>query len=55
MVVLDGCITNNTPIFEDGKRRQLVLRLFEVEYPFRLLVSPRDTCIDALVIRWLIY
>ena len=28
-----------------------VLRLFEVEYPYRLLVNPVDTCIDALVLR----
>jgi hypothetical protein len=28
--VLDGGVTNNTPIFDDGVRRQLVLRLSEV-------------------------
>ena len=49
--VLDGGITNNTPVFTDGIRRQLVFRLFDVEYPWRLLVSARDSCIDALVLR----
>ena len=49
--VLDGGITNNTPVFTDGVRRQLVFRLFDVEYPWRLLVSARDSCIDALVLR----
>lgn len=50
-VVVDGGLTNNCPVFPDGIRRQLVFRLYEVEYPFRLLVNARDTCIDALVIR----
>jgi hypothetical protein len=49
--VLDGGITNNTPVFMDGCRRQLVFRLTDVEYPFRLLVNARDSCIDALVVR----
>lgn len=34
---MDGGITNNTPIFTDGVNRQLVFRLFDVEYPWRLL------------------
>jgi hypothetical protein len=38
--VCDGGLTNNCPVFPDGLRRQLVFRLFEVEYPFRLLVNP---------------
>lgn len=49
--VCDGGFTNNCPIFVDGSRRQLVFRLFEVEYPWRLLVNPQDTCIDVLVLR----
>jgi hypothetical protein len=49
--VLDGGLTNNCPIFEDGKRRQLVFRLSEVEYPFRLLVNPNDTAIELLAVR----
>lgn len=50
-IALDGGILNNTPVFTDGVRRQLVFRLTEVEYPNRLLVNARDSCIDALVVR----
>lgn len=49
--VCDGGIFNNTPVFPDGIRRQLVFRLVEVEYPFRLMVKALDTCIDVLVLR----
>jgi hypothetical protein len=49
--VCDGGIYNNTPIFPDGVRRQLVFRLSEVEYPFRMMVKAIDTCIDVLVLR----
>jgi predicted acylesterase/phospholipase RssA len=31
---LDGGLTNNTPIFHDGVRRQLVFRLSEVRHKF---------------------
>ena len=48
---MDGCLTNNTPVFADGTRRQLVFRLFDVEYPWRLLINPVDSCIEALVVR----
>jgi len=48
---LDGGITNNTPVFPDGERRQLVFRLYEVEYPWRQMLTPIDTCIETLVIR----
>lgn len=51
MKVIDGGLTNNTPVFPDGVRRQLVFRLSQIEYPWRLLINPVDTCIDALVIR----
>lgn len=37
--VIDGGLTNNIPVFTDGVRRQLVFRLFDVEYPWRLLVN----------------
>lgn len=50
-IVCDGGVTNNCPIFPDGQRRQLVFRLFEVEYPWRLLINPLDSCIDVLVLR----
>ena len=48
---MDGCLTNNTPVFADGTRRQLVFRLFDVEYPWRLLINPVDSCIEALILR----
>jgi len=51
MLVCDGGVTNNTPVFADGIRRQLVFRLYEVEYPYRMLINPVDTCIDLLVLR----
>ena len=49
--MLDGGLSNNCPFFTDGERRQIVFRLTEVEYPFRLMVSPTDSCIEALVVR----
>ena len=51
MWVCDGGFTNNTPIFEDGVRRQLVFKLYDVEYPWRLLTTASDSCIEALVLR----
>ncbi len=41
MWVLDGGITNNTPIFPDNLRRQLVFRLSDVFYPVKLLINAR--------------
>ena len=49
--VIDGGLTLNTPIFEDGQRRQIVVRLSRWSYPFRLLVTPVDRCIEAFVVR----
>jgi hypothetical protein len=43
MYCIDGGIYNNCPIFQDGARRQLVFRLSEVEYPFRLMVNALGT------------
>ena len=48
---LDGGLTNNTPVFPNGERRQLVFRLYEVEYPWRQMLTPIDTCIETLVLR----
>ena len=45
--VMDGCLSNNTPVFTDGLRRQLVFRLFDVEYPWRLLTNAADSCIEG--------
>ena len=51
MWCLDGGITNNTPIFPDGNNRQLVFRLYEVEYPWRGILQAVDTCIETLTLR----
>ena len=51
MLAADGCFSNNTPVFTDGVRRQLVFRLWDIEYPFRLLINPADSCIESLVLR----
>jgi predicted acylesterase/phospholipase RssA len=32
MKVVDGGLTNNTPVFRDGARRQLIFRLSQVRY-----------------------
>lgn len=47
----DGGLTNNCPVFPDSPRRQLIFRLSQIEYPWTYVISPRDSCIDALVIR----
>lgn len=39
MYVLDGGITNNTPVFPELPRRTLVFRLTDIFYPGQLLVS----------------
>lgn len=51
MCVLDGGITNNTPVFADTLRRQLVFRLSDVFYPTKFLINPGDLCIESLVVR----
>lgn len=43
MWVLDGGVTNNTPVFPDHVRRQLVFRLGDVFYPFKFLINPHGT------------
>jgi hypothetical protein len=40
MWVVDGGVTNNTPVFTDNLHRQLVFRLSDVFYPTKFLVSP---------------
>ena len=49
--VVDGGMTDNTPVFKDQLRRQLVLRTSSVTYPFRCVMRPTDICIEALVVR----
>jgi predicted acylesterase/phospholipase RssA len=50
--VVDGGLTRNTPIFTDGKsQRQLIVRLSNVQYPWRLLTTPNDRCVEAFVLR----
>ncbi len=51
MPALDGGLTNNCPVFQDPVRRQLIFRLSQIEYPWTYVISPKDSCIDALVIR----
>ena len=46
--MVDGGLTNNIPLFTDGVRRQLVFRLFDVEYPWRLLVNAQGEAIIIL-------
>ena len=36
MRVLDGGITDNTPLFKDGKRRQMVFQLTDIAYPMTM-------------------
>jgi Patatin-like phospholipase len=48
--VLDGGLTNNIPVFTDGVRRQLVFRLFDVEYPWRLLINAQGTILTTSII-----
>ena len=50
MRVVDGGLTNNTPCFTDGKRRQIVLRLEHVPYDWRAFMMPCDPCIEALAL-----
>jgi hypothetical protein len=47
-LVCDGGLTNNCPIFPDGSHRQLVFRLYEVEYPYRLLVNARGNILASV-------
>eukprot|EP01032_Pedospumella_encystans_P020140 gene20140-22889_t len=51
MWCIDGGVTNNTPVFPDHVRRQLVFRLGDVFYPARYLINPQDLCIESLVVR----
>ena len=46
--VLDGGLTNNIPLFTDGVRRQLVFRLFDVEYPWRLLINAQGISMSVI-------
>lgn len=50
MWVVDGGITNNIPVFTDNKRRQIVFRLSDVFYPFRLLINPHGMIICLYLI-----
>jgi hypothetical protein len=48
--VVDGGLTNNTPCFVDGARRQIVIRLEHVLMDWRAIASPIDPCIEALAL-----
>ena len=47
MRVLDGGVTDNTPVFKDGKRRQIVFQLTDIAYPMTLSLrwAARNTCL----------
>jgi hypothetical protein len=49
MWVIDGGVTDNTPIFKDLPHRVLVFRLSDVFYPFKLLVHPKGTSLPLLL------
>ena len=56
--VLDGGLTNNLPVFTDGRRPQIVVHLSNVHYPgsgflsyFFPNLDLQDTCIEALAVR----
>lgn len=49
MWVLDGGITNNTPIFTDYKRRQLVFRLGDVLYPVKSVLKAQGENVLCVV------
>ena len=40
-LVADGSFTNDLPVFKDNIRRQLVFRLNEVDYSYRLVALPQ--------------
>ena len=50
MRVIDGGLTNNTPTFGDGARRQLVIRLEHVPYDLFATAFPSDPCIESLAL-----
>jgi len=50
-LVVDGGILNNVPVFRDGTRPQIVLRLSSVPYPSLESFAPVDICIEALILR----
>jgi hypothetical protein len=49
MWVVDGGATNNTPVFPDHIRRQLVFRLGDVLYPLRFWINPNGELTLAVV------
>lgn len=49
MWVIDGGVTNNTPVFLDHVRRQLVFRLSDVFYPTHLLINPNGECLTHIL------
>jgi hypothetical protein len=50
-LVADGSLTNDLPIFKDGKRRQLVFQLGALDYSLKHIVTCSDDCIEVLVLR----
>ncbi len=54
MRVLDGGITDNTPVFKDNKRRQIVFQLTEIAYPFSMSLRYRFWCDRGVAALWLL-
>lgn len=46
----DGLFTDNTPVFSDNARPQLIFDLGRVQYSLAALVKPSDPCIEALAV-----
>jgi len=50
-LVADGSLTNDLPIFQDRKRRQLVFQLGALDYSLKHIITCSDDCIEVLVLR----
>lgn len=48
---LDGCFTNYIPLFHDGERRQLIVRLDRIPYSWRAIFTPFSNLALPLVIK----
>lgn len=46
--VIDGGVTNNSPVFQDSLHRQLVFRLTEVDYSWWLMTNPQGNIYDCI-------
>lgn len=52
MRCIDGCFTNNVPVFTDGSARyQLIIRLYKIPYPIHYILRPYDDSIELLMVK----